>query len=131
MIKYKNNLIHFIKIVTFLRKYKRYLILRLNREKNEFRKLNRNFRKSIVIKQYKVESNFTGRKIILIFNYVWFRQTRISDRKNDVLLFVELVRRHCPIVKRLLSRSGRSAIGCGSWSGTAQEIPKDRARIDS
>lgn len=54
-----------------------------------------------------------------------------SDKKNDMLLFAELVRRHRPVVERFLSRFGRGAIGRGSWPGAAQKISKDRTRIDS
>jgi len=53
------------------------------------------------------------------------------DRKNNMLLFAELIHRYRPIVERLLSRFGRGAIGRGSWFGAAQKIPKDRARVDS
>ena len=62
---------------------------------------------------------------------LFIKQEFQSDRKNNMLLFAELVRRHRPIVERLLSRLGRGAIGRSSWFGAAQKIPKDRARVDS
>jgi len=48
-----------------------------------------------------------------------------------ILLFVELVYRHRSAVERFLPRFGCRAIGRGGRIGPVEEIPEDRARVDS
>jgi len=46
-------------------------------------------------------------------------------------LFIELVYRHRSAVERFLPRFGRRAIRRGCRIGPIEEIPEDRARVDS
>lgn len=55
----------------------------------------------------------------------------LTGRTMCAAVFAELVRRHRPVAERLLPRPGRGAVGRGGWSGAAQKIPEDRARVDS